>query len=64
MKLSSKAEAEAQRNMDILKERGMDLGSILSYDLFSVSPLFESQLPAEANTHTLVSEIEKLTCHC
>ena len=28
--------------------------------IFSVSPLFEGQLPTEANKHTLVSEIEKL----
>ena len=31
--LSSKAVADAHRNMEILKERGMDLGKILSHDL-------------------------------
>ena len=58
--LSSKAVADAHRNMEILKERGMGIGTILEHDLFSISPLFEGHLPVETDKHKLVSEIENI----
>ena len=44
--LSSKAVAEAQRHIEVLKDRGHELQDILSHDLFASSPLFEGYLPA------------------
>jgi hypothetical protein len=41
--LSSKDVAEAQRSMDITKERGMDLRQILAHHVLSASPLFDSR---------------------
>ena len=58
--LSAKAIAKAQKNMEILCERGMELKSIISHDLFSISPLFEGDLPAKTDKYKLVAEIEKL----
>jgi hypothetical protein len=56
--LSSKDMAEAQRNMDIAKERGMDLKHILSHNLLSGSQLFDGDLPAHTNKSLLIAEIE------
>jgi hypothetical protein len=56
--ISSKDMAEAQRNMDIARERGMDLREILSHNLLSASPLFDGDLPAHTNKSILVGEIE------
>ncbi len=56
--LSPKEVAEAQRNMDIMKERGIDLKQTLTHDLLSVSPLFNGDLPAAATKSKLVGEIE------
>ncbi|KAL8622995.1 hypothetical protein ACOMHN_027116 [Nucella lapillus] len=56
--MSSKDVAEAQRTMDIAKERGMDITQILAHDLLPVTPLFDGDLPAHAKKSTLVGEIE------
>ena len=56
--LSSKDMTEAQRSMDIAKERGMDLRQILGHDVLPMSPLFDGDLPAHANKSKLVDEIE------
>ena len=56
--ISSKDVAEAQRSMDIAKERGMDLGQILTHDVLTSSPLFDGDLPAHATKSVLVGEIE------
>jgi hypothetical protein len=56
--LSFKDMAEAHRNMDIAKERGMDLRQILTHNLVSVSPLFDGDLPAHTNKSLLVGDIE------
>ena len=58
--LSPMAIAEAQKNMKILRERDMELKSIISHNLFSISPLFEGDLPAKTDKYKLVAEIEKL----
>ena len=55
---SSKDMADAQRSMDIAKERGMSLKQILSHDLISSSPLFDGDLPAHINKSKLIGEIE------
>jgi len=57
--LSSKDMAEAQRNMDIATERGMDIRQILTHDVLSATPLFDGDLPAQVNNSKLVSEIER-----
>lgn len=56
--ISSKDVAEAQRSMDIAKERGMDLRQILTHDVLLASPLFDGDLPAHVNKSLLVGEIE------
>jgi len=56
--ISSKDVAEAQRSMDIAKERGMVLKQILSHDLLSSSPKFHGDLPAHVNKSKLIGEIE------
>ena len=38
----------------------MELKSIISHNLFSISPLFEGDLPAKTDKYKLVAEIEKL----
>ncbi|KAH3863596.1 hypothetical protein DPMN_026584 [Dreissena polymorpha] len=50
--------ADAQRSMDIAKERGMSLKQILSHDLISSSPLFDGDLPAHVDKSKLIGEIE------
>ena len=46
--------------MEIICERGMKLKSIISHYLFSISPLFEGDLPAKTDKYKLVAEVEKL----
>ncbi|KAH3898504.1 hypothetical protein DPMN_022737 [Dreissena polymorpha] len=55
---SSKDMADAQRSMDIAKERGMSLKQILSHDVISSTPLFDGDLPAHVNKSKLIWEIE------
>ena len=55
--ISSKELAEAQKIMDIAKERGMDIKQILAHNVLSASTLFDGDLPAHANKSTLVGEI-------
>ncbi|KAH3870574.1 hypothetical protein DPMN_033762 [Dreissena polymorpha] len=50
--------ADAQRSMDIAKERGMSLKQILPHDLISSSPLFDGDLPANVNKSKLIGENE------
>ena len=56
--ISSKELAEAEKIMDIAKERGMDIKQILAHNVLSASTLFDGDLPAHANKSTLVGEIE------
>ena len=56
--ISSKELAEAQKIMDIAKERGMDIKQILAPNVLLASTLFDGDLPAHANKSTLVGEIE------
>ena len=56
--ISSKDVAEAQKSMDIAKERGMDLRQILAHNVRSSSPLFDGDIPAHINKSALVGEIE------
>jgi hypothetical protein len=56
--LSSKDIAEAQRNMDIAKERGMDLRQLLTHSVHSTSPLFDGDLPTHTTKSLLLGEIE------
>ena len=55
--ISSKELAEAQKIMDIAKERGMDIKQILAHNVLSASTLFDGDIPAHANKSTLVREI-------
>jgi hypothetical protein len=50
--------AEAQRNMDIAKERGMGFKQVLTHNILSVSPLFDGDLAAHTNKSKLVREIK------
>ncbi|KAH3832373.1 hypothetical protein DPMN_105658 [Dreissena polymorpha] len=54
---SSNDMADAQRSMDIAKERGMPLKQKLSHDLISSSPLFDGDVPAHVNKSKLIGEI-------
>ena len=56
--ISSTELAEAQKIMDIAKERGMDIKQILAHNVRPTSTLFDGDLPAHANKSTLVGEIE------
>ena len=56
--ISSKELAEAQKIMDIAKERGMDIKQILAHNVLSASTLFDGDLPDHVNKSTLVGEIE------
>ena len=57
--LTAKEIAEAQKNMELLRERGMELKTIISHDLFTSSPLFDGNLPAATEKYKLVTEVEK-----
>ncbi|KAH3803974.1 hypothetical protein DPMN_132246 [Dreissena polymorpha] len=50
--------ADAQRSMDIAKERGMSLKQILSHDLISSSPFIDGDLPSHVNKSKLIWKIE------
>ena len=50
--------AEAHRNIDIGKERGMSLTYILSHDLLPMSLLFDGDLLVHVSKSKLVEEIE------
>ena len=50
--------AQAHRNIDIGKERGMSLTYILSHDLFPMSLLFDGDLLVHVSKSKLVEEIE------
>lgn len=51
--------AAAQRDTEIVKERGMELQSIYAHDILSVSSLFEGELPTKPNKSALIAELEK-----
>ena len=42
---------------DIAKEQGMDLGQILTHDIFPSSPIFNGDLPAHVNKSKYINEI-------
>ena len=46
--------------MEILRERGTELKTIISQHLFSISLLFEGHLPCEVDKYKLVAEVELL----
>ncbi|KAH3819624.1 hypothetical protein DPMN_121363 [Dreissena polymorpha] len=50
--------ADAQRSMDIAKQRGMSLKQILSHDFISSYPFFDDDLTAHVNMSKLIGEIE------
>ena len=50
--------SEAQRNIDIAKERGQNMKQILSHDLLPITPLFDGDLPTDPKKALLVSKIE------
>ncbi|KAH3716757.1 hypothetical protein DPMN_059486 [Dreissena polymorpha] len=52
--------ANAQKSMDIAKERVMSLKQILSHDLISSSPLFDGDPPVHVNKSKLIGETESL----
>lgn len=56
--ISPKDVAEAQRNIDIVKERGMSMSDILAHNLLDVSPLFNGDLPASVDKSALLAEME------
>ncbi|KAH3846501.1 hypothetical protein DPMN_088802 [Dreissena polymorpha] len=54
--------ANAQRSIDIAKERGMSLKQILSHDLISSPQLFDADLTAaHVYTSNFIGEIEDCT---
>ena len=50
--------SEAQRNIDIAKERGQNMKQKLSHDLLPITPLFDGDLPTDPKNALLVSKIE------
>ena len=57
--ISAKMTAAAQRDIDIAKERGMDIETIYSHDVFPISPIFEGDLSSKPDKSGLVSSLEK-----
>lgn len=57
--VSSKMIAAAQREIEIIKERGMSFKTIYSYDILPISPIFEGDLPSKPDKSTLISDLEK-----
>ena len=57
--VSDKILAAAQRNIDILKQRGMSMESIFSYDFLPSSIIFEGNLASKSAKSKLMPEIEK-----
>ena len=49
--------ADAEKNMSLVRERGMSIAEILTHNLLVTCPLFEGDFPAEASKSKLVSEI-------
>ena len=49
--------AAAQRDIEIVKERGMALDSI--YNILSISTVFEGDLPSKPNKSALIADLEK-----
>lgn len=45
--------------MEIVKERGMALDSIYSFDILSISPIFEGDLPSKPTKSALIADLEK-----
>ena len=56
--VTAKMIASAQRDIDILRERGMQLDAISSYDILPVSTLFEGDIPCKPNKCSLIAHLE------
>ena len=46
-----------KKNMSMVRERGMSIADILTYDLLPTCPLFEGDFPTEAKKSKLITEI-------
>ncbi len=57
--VSQKTLAAAQRDIDIVKERGMSLESIYSHDILPTSIIFEGDLASKPEKSKLIAEMEK-----
>ena len=58
-KVSHKVLASVQRDVDIAKERGLDLEKIYSYDILPASSIFDGHFPAKPEKSKLIVELEK-----
>ena len=58
--VTSKMIAAAQRDIDIVKEQGMELKSIYAHDILPVSSLLERELPTKPNKSALIAVLEKI----
>ena len=56
--VTAKQLATAYKNIEIARERGMDISEILSHDLVPVSPLFLGDLPFPPTMSKIMEEIE------
>ena len=52
-----KAIALAQHDIEIVKDRGMNLTEVLEHDVLKCSPLFEGDIPAESHKSELMKEL-------
>ncbi len=51
--------AAAQRDIEIVKERGMALDSIYGHDIIPISTIFQGDLPTKPDKSALVADLEK-----
>ena len=51
--------AAAQRDIEIVKERGMTLDSIYGHDIIPISTIFEGDLPSKPDKSALIADLEK-----
>lgn len=56
---TSKSIALAHRNIEIVRERGMELESIYAHDILPVSTLFDGDLPTKPQKSELITDLEK-----
>ena len=57
--VSPKVLATAQRDVDIAKDRGVDLDKIFSYDILPTSSIFDGNFPLKPEKSKLIVELEK-----
>ena len=61
--VTAKQLSTAYNNIEIARERGMDISEILSHDLIPVSPLFLGDLPFPPTKSKIMEEIESKLQH-